>query len=123
MRIECIVREADGIVSISASAYYRTRFIRLVVEESAQTYSQCTRQLYKRSERRNVNIFLDTCDLFYGKSCTVCQFFQTYFFCCSKAFYFFSNNVGSIRSIVFFTMKSRYVAFNESDLGKYSKVL
>lgn len=32
-RIECIVREADGIVSISASAYYRTRFIRLVVEE------------------------------------------------------------------------------------------
>ena len=40
---------------------------------------------------------------------------------CTKAFYFFSNNVGSIHSIVFFTMKSRYVAFNESDLDKYSK--
>ena len=85
--------------SISASAYYRTRFIGLIVEESTQTYSQCTCQLYKRSERRNINIFLDTCNLFYGKPCAVCQFFQTYFFCCSKAFYFFSNNVGSIHSI------------------------
>lgn len=97
--IEGIVRKADGIVGLSVTAYYRTGFIGLVVEEGSQTYPQSTCQLYQRGKRRYINVFFDAGYLFNGKPGTVCQFIQTYFFGHSEASDLFSDNVGFIHSI------------------------